>query len=266
MNKKILITEIRTKQSCLCVGLDSDIEKIPQHIPRTADGILFFNKQIIDATRDLCVAYKINTAFYESLGVEGWKVMEETVKYISDDHLVIADAKRGDIGNTSTQYAKAFFETMDFDAITVAPYMGKDSISPFLQFQDKWVIILGLTSNAGSSDFQKLNCGNELLWQQVIRVTKEFGTDENTMYVIGATRADDLQKVREIIPNHFLLIPGVGAQGGSISEVLTKGMNTDVGLLINVSRSIIFAGDDEDFASKARAAALSFKNEMKEYL
>ncbi len=266
MNRKKLVAQIRAKHSCLCVGLDSDIEKLPKHLPQTADGILFFNKQIIDATRDLCVAYKINTAFYESLGAEGWKVMEETVKYISGDHLVIADAKRGDIGNTSTQYAKAFFEKIPFDAITVAPYMGKDSISPFLQFKDKWVIILGLTSNAGSSDFQKLNCGNELLWQQVIRVSKEFGTEENTMYVIGATRADDLEKVRAIIPDHFLLIPGVGAQGGSISEVLKKGKNADVGLLINVSRSIIFAGGNEDFAAKAREAALSFKNEMKEYL
>lgn len=266
MNRKKLVAEIKAKHSCLCVGLDSDIGKLPKHIPRTADGILIFNKQIIDATSDLCVAYKINTAFYESLGAEGWNIMEETVKYISDDHLVIADAKRGDIGNTSTQYAKAFFEKMDFDAITVAPYMGKDSIVPFLQFSNKWVIILGLTSNAGSADFQKLKCGEELLWQQVIRTTQEYGTNENIMYVIGATRADDLQKVREIIPNHFLLIPGVGAQGGSISEVLTKGMNTDVGLLINVSRSIIFAGGDEDFAAKARAAALSYKNEMKDYL
>lgn len=266
MDRKKLISEIKAKGSCLCVGLDADIEKLPKHIPQTADGILFFNKQIIDATSDLCVAYKINTAFYESIGAEGWKVMDETVKYISKNHLIIADAKRGDIGNTSTQYAKAFFETMDFDAITIAPYMGKDSISPFLQFKDKWVIILGLTSNAGSEDFQKLKCGDELLWQQVIRKTKEYGTDENILYVIGATRTDDLEKVRRIVPNHFLLIPGVGAQGGSISEVLQKGKNGDVGLLINVSRSIIFAGSNEDFATKAREAALSFKNEMKEYL
>lgn len=266
MNRKKLISEIKSKNSCLCVGLDSDVEKLPGHLPKDAYGIIEFNKQIIDATRDLCVAYKINTAFYECLGAGGWRAMEETVNYIAGDHFIIADAKRGDIGNTSTQYAKAFFEKLNFDAITIAPYMGKDSILPFLHFEHKWAIILALTSNEGSADFQKLNCEGAHLWQQVLKATKEYGSDENIMYVVGATRADDLKKVRAIVPSHFLLIPGIGAQGGSIAEVMKHGKNKDAGLLINVSRSIIFAGDGKDFAEKAREAALSFKNEMKEYL
>lgn len=248
------------------MGLDSDIEKLPGHLPKNAAGVLEFNKKIIDATHDLCVAYKINTAFYECLGTDGWKIMESTVDYISKDHFIIADAKRGDIGNTSTQYAKAFFEKLRFDAITIAPYMGRDSIDPFLKFENKWAIILALTSNEGSADFQKLKCGNHFLWEEVINNTKQYGTRENIMYVVGATRTDDLEKIRSLIPHHFLLIPGVGAQGGSISAVMAHGKNSDTGLLINVSRSVIFAGKEKDYAEKAREAALSFRNEMKEYL
>ncbi|MCO5287465.1 MAG: orotidine-5'-phosphate decarboxylase [Chitinophagaceae bacterium] len=266
MNRQGIIEAIRSRKSCLCVGLDPDMAKLPGHLPRNAAAITAFNKEIIDATRDLCVAYKLNTAFYEVLGATGWKVMEETVGYIGNKHFLIADAKRGDIGNTSAQYAKAFLENMPFDAITVSPYMGSDSIQPFLGIPEKWVIILGLTSNKGSIDFQKQPLGDGHLWERVLQTTSGYGSMENLMYVIGATQATDLKRVREILPGHFLLIPGVGTQGGSVAEVMANGCNRDCGLLINVSRSIMFAGGGHDFAIAARQAASRFQNEMKDYL
>lgn len=248
------------------MGLDTDLEKIPDHFEKKTSSIFPFNKEIIDATKDLCVSYKINTAFYEVYGAEGWKALEQTVNYIPSTHFKIADAKRGDIGNTSSQYAKAFFENLSFDAITIAPYMGRDSIEPFLKFKNKWSIILALTSNEGSADFQQQLCGEKPLWQSVLEKTSQYGSYENTMYVVGATKANDLKSVREIVPNHFLLIPGVGAQGGSVREVMENGKNEDCGLLINVSRGIIFAGKDRDFAKKARQIAMLYKIEMKNCL
>ncbi len=225
-----------------------------------------FNKEIIDATKDLCVAYKINTAFYESLGVAGWQALEKTVKYIPATHFKIADAKRGDIGNTSNQYARAFFEAIEFDALTVAPYMGSDSVKPFLDYENKWTIVLGLTSNEGSKDFQQQRVGDEFLYETVIKKTAEWGTSQNLMFVVGATKADEIASIRKIIPDHFLLIPGVGFQGGSLSEVSKYGLNVDCGLLINVSRAIIYAGKKENFAAEAREIALQYQTEMKEYL
>jgi len=266
MNREYLIQQIKQKKSFLCVGLDTDIEKIPVHLKTSADALFQFNKQIIDATKDLCVAYKINTAFYEAQGIKGWEAMEKTVNYIPDTHFKIADAKRGDIGNTSAQYAKAFFETISFDAITVAPYMGSDSVKPFLKYPGKWTIVLGLTSNEGSQDFQQQKTGDHFLYEEVIRKTSEWGAKENLMFVIGATKAAELSSIRKIIPEHFLLIPGVGAQGGSLAEVCKHGLNDDCGLLINASRAIIYAGKDEDFAEKARTVALQYQTEMKGYL
>lgn len=266
MNRKELITQIFEKRSCLCVGLDSDIEKLPGHFEKKVSSLLDFNKKIIDATKDLCVAYKINTAFYEAYGSEGWKVLEQTVNYIPSSHFKIADAKRGDIGNTSLQYAKAFFTNLPFDAITIAPYMGKDSIEPFLTFENKWSIILALTSNAGSEDFQQQTINGKPLWQIVLEKTSTYGTVENMMYVVGATKANDLNKIRQVVPDHFLLIPGVGAQGGSVKEVLENGKNDACGLIINVSRGIIYAGSGKDFAKEAHNAALKFQTEMKDYL
>ncbi|HEX2683075.1 MAG TPA: orotidine-5'-phosphate decarboxylase, partial [Ferruginibacter sp.] len=232
-----------------------------------------FNKQIIDATQDLCVAYKINTAFYEILGSKGWDAMERTVNYIPKDQFIIADAKRGDIGNTSTQYAKAFFETLDFDAVTVAPYMGEDSVKPFLEFANKWAIVLGLTSNAGSTDFEQLqvvgqatsNVG-EYLYETVLKKVSSWGTQDNLMFVVGATKASDLESIRKIIPDHFLLVPGVGFQGGSLEEVSKYGMNKDCGLLVNASRAIIYASGKEDFAAEARTIAQQYQSEMATYL
>lgn len=266
MNRQKLIEEIRKKKSCLCIGLDTDRSKLPAHLTKSPQSVLNFNKKIIDATRDMCVAYKINTAFYESMGAEGWSVMEQTAQYISDSHFKIADAKRGDIGNTAQQYAKAFFERMNFDAITISPYMGSDSILPFLEHKGKWIIILGLTSNPGGSDFQKLQSGDQYLWENVLKQTSVLGNDQNTMYVVGATHPEEFEKVRKIIPNHFLLVPGVGAQGGKISEVMERGKNSDVGLLINVSRSILFAGEGQNFDTKAREAAKGFRKEMMKYI
>jgi orotidine-5'-phosphate decarboxylase len=266
MNREYLIQQIKEKKSFLCVGLDTDIEKIPNHLKADGDAIFQFNKQIIDATQDLCVAYKINTAFYEAHGLKGWEALEKTVNYIPNTHFTIADAKRGDIGNTSDQYAKAFFETISFDAITVAPYMGSDSIKPFLKYDDKWTIVLGLTSNAGSQDFQQQKTGDNFLYEEVIRKTSEWGTKENLMFVVGATKAAELSSIRKIIPEHFLLIPGVGAQGGNLAEVCKYGLNDDCGLLINASRAIIYAGKDENFAKDARAVALQYQTEMKSYL
>jgi orotidine-5'-phosphate decarboxylase len=266
LNRQTLIQQIRTKKSYLCVGLDSDITKIPRHLLQHEDPVFEFNKAIIDATQDVCVSYKINTAFYEANGLQGWQSMEKTLNYIPKDIFTIADAKRGDIGNTSTQYAKAFFNAMHFDSITVAPYMGKDSVKPFLDFENKWTIVLGLTSNEGAYDFQYLKNENQELFKHVIQKVASWGTDENLMFVIGATKTAQLKEVRELIPHHFLLVPGVGAQGGSLEEVSKIGMNADVGLLVNASRQIIFASNGEDFAEKARVEAMKLQAEMAMYL
>ena len=273
MTRKQLVEQIQQKKSYLCVGLDTDITKIPKHLQSHPDAIFEFNKAIIDATKDICVSYKINTAFYEALGVKGWQAMEKTVNYIPTEHFKIADAKRGDIGNTSSQYAKAFFETLNFDAITVAPYMGEDSIRPFLEYENKWTIVLGLTSNAGSKDFEQLrlvsedtNHGGEFLYEKVLKKVSNWGNKDNLMFVVGATKASGLEKIREIIPDNFLLVPGVGFQGGSLKDVSKYGMNKDCGLLVNASRAIIFASEKEDFAAEARVIAQQYQNEMAGYL
>ena len=267
MNKQELINQIKLKKSFLCIGLDTDIQKIPEHLLKFDDPIFEFNKQIIDSTKDLCVAYKLNTAFYESNGINGWKSLMKTIEYIPKNIFSIADAKRGDIGNTSKMYAKTFFETMDFDSITVNPYMGSDSVEPFLDFNNKWVILLALTSNKGSEDFQNFsNQSNVKLYQQVLEKSMNWSDDSRIMYVVGATKSDSLKEIRKIIPDHFLLIPGVGAQGGSLDDVVKFGMNKDCGLLINSSRSIIYAGHGENFAENARKAALKIKLEMENYL
>jgi len=267
MNKQELINQIKQKKSFLCIGLDTDIQKIPEHLLKFDDPVFEFNKQIIDSTKDLCVAFKLNTAFYESNGINGWKSLIKTIEYIPKNIFSIADAKRGDIGNTSKMYAKTFFETMDFNSITVNPYMGSDSVEPFLDFNNKWVILLALTSNKGSEDFQNFsNQSNVKLYQQVIEKSMNWSDDSRIMYVIGATKSDSLKEIRKIIPDHFLLIPGIGAQGGSLDDVVKFGMNKDCGLLINSSRSIIYAGHGENFADNARKAALKIKLEMENYL
>lgn len=263
MNRGQLINQIFQKQSYLCIGLDSNIAKIPKHLLSFADPVYEFNKQIIDATKELCVSYKINTAFYEAMGVKGWETLEKTVNYIPIGHLKIADAKRGDIGNTSAQYAKAFFETLNFDAITVAPYMGEDSVKPFLEYKNKWTIVLGLTSNAGAKDFEVLKTGNELLYEKVLKTVSGWGTEDNLMFVIGATQTDEFISIRKIIPNHFLLVPGVGTQGGSLKDISEKAMIKDCGLLVNVSRAVIFASGKEDFAEQAKKVAINYQEEMK---
>ena len=263
MNREELIRQIKSKRSFLCVGLDTDIKKIPNHLLDSDDPVFDFNKQIIDSTKDFCVAYKPNIAFYESLGVSGWNSLQKTLDYIPEDIFTIADAKRGDIGNTSNMYARAFFENMNFDSVTVAPYMGYDSVTPFLEFEDKWAIVLALTSNKGGLDFQKIKGGNRKpLFKQVLETSKNWGTDANMMYVVGATRAEQLSDIREIIPNHFLLVPGVGAQGGNLQDVAKYGMNPDCGLLVNSSRGIIYAGNDLDFAEKSRIEAEKLQQEM----
>ncbi len=267
MTRKQLIQQIHTKKSYLCVGLDTDISKIPAHLQSHPDAVFEFNKAIIDATKDLCVAYKMNTAFYEAMGLQGWASMEKTVDYIGNSHFKIADAKRGDIGNTSSQYAKAFFETLPFDSITVAPYMGEDSVKPFLEYENKWAIVLGLTSNKGAADFEMqplINDGH--LYEKVIQTVSEWGNTENLMFVIGATQAIELQAIRTLIPDHFLLVPGVGFQGGSLAEVSKYGLNKDCGLLVNASRAIIYAGSKENFAEEARAIAKEYQAEMAGYL
>ena len=266
MTRLQLIEQIQKKKSYLIVGLDTDITKIPKHLLAEPDPIFAFNKAIIAATKDLCVGYKINTAFYEALGVKGWQAMEKTVNYIGDEHFKIADAKRGDIGNTSDQYAKAFFEAMPFDAVTVAPYMGEDSVKPFLQYEGKWAIVLGLTSNEGAKDFELTWAEDEMLYKRVLRVVSEWGTTENLMFVIGATQDFEFESIRGIIPNHFLLVPGVGAQGGSLKEISEKAMNKDCGILVNASRAIIYASGGEDFAEKAREVAKEYCQEMSQYL
>jgi len=272
MNRQELVENIQRKKSFLCVGLDTDITKIPEVLFDSCDDPMFvFNKRIIDATADLCVAYKPNLAFYESLGLEGWDVLERTIDYIRTnypDQFIIADAKRGDIGNTSAMYARTFFGTMDFDAVTVAPYMGEDSVTPFLTYENKWVILLALTSNKGAFDFQFLQDKetNERLFEKVLHTSAQWGNTDNMMYVVGATKAEMLQDIRAIIPNHFLLVPGVGAQGGSLQEVAKYGMNAECGLLVNSSRQILYASSGEDFAEAARLEALAVQQEMKQLL
>ena len=263
MNREDLVHQIKSKRSFLCIGLDTDIKKIPSHLLEFEDPIFEFNKQIIDATKDLCVAYKPNIAFYESMGVSGWNSLQKTLDYIPKNIFTIADAKRGDIGNTSNMYARTFFEKMNFDSVTVAPYMGSDSVTPFLEFKDKWAIVLALTSNKGGLDFQKIeNKNGKQLFEQVLETSQNWGTDKNMMYVVGATRAEQLSEIRAIIPNHFLLVPGVGAQGGSVEEVAKYGMNADCGLLVNSSRGIIYASSDIDFAEKAREEAEKLQHKM----
>lgn len=266
MTRHQLVEQIYKKQSYLCVGLDTDITKISKHLLSGPDPVFAFNKAIIDATKDVCVSYKINTAFYEALGADGWKAMEKTVNYIGDEHFKIADAKRGDIGNTSDQYAKAFFETMPFDAITVAPYMGEDSVKPFLQHKGKWAIVLGLTSNKGAADFEMLHSGGEFLYEKVLQTASLWGTTDNLMFVIGATQASEFTNIRKLAPHHFYLVPGVGAQGGSLKEISEKAMTKDCGILVNASRAIIYASSGEDFAEKARSVAKQYCDEMAIYL
>lgn len=266
MNRTELVAQIRQKKSMLCVGLDTDPQKIPGHLSSEKDPVLAFNKAIIDATQHVAVAYKINIAFYEALGPKGWETLQQTLDYIPRDCFTIADAKRGDIGNTADQYARAFFETYPFDSVTVAPYMGADSVQPFLKYQDKWAIVLGLTSNEGSKDFQLQRCGDEFLYEKVLTAVSGWGSPDNLMFVIGATRSEQLQHVREMLPHHFLLIPGVGAQGGDVPTVCRAAMNEEGGLLINVSRGIIYAGKDEDFARAAQQAAEEFQRQMAAFL
>lgn len=266
MTREKLIQLIRHRQSYLCVGLDSDLDLIPTHLLNEPDPIFTFNKAIIDATKEYCVAYKINTAFYEAMGVPGWATLEKTVNYIGEEHFIIADAKRGDIGNTSRQYARAFFQQFSFDAITVAPYMGKDSVTPFLEFPSKWTIVLGLTSNPGASDFELLPVGEGMLYEQVLKKVSTWGSPSNLMFVVGATQADSFISIRSICPDHFFLVPGVGAQGGSLKEISTKAMNKDVGILVNASRAIIYASAKEDFAQAATAVAKAYQEEMASYL
>ncbi len=266
MKRQQLIEQIRSKGSYLCVGLDTDLSKIPSCLLSHPDPVFEFNRQIIDSTKDHCVAYKINTAFYESLGLKGWAAMEKTVNYIPSTHLKIADAKRGDIGNTSSQYAKAFFEVLPFDAVTVAPYMGEDSVRPFLEYKDKWTIVLGLTSNPGARDFELQQSGGEYLYEKVLRTVSSWGSPENLMFVVGATQAGWFEKIRQLTPDHFYLVPGVGTQGGSLADISKKAMNREVGLLVNASRAIIYASAKEDFADQAAAVSKGYREEMTSYL
>lgn len=267
MTREELISEIKAKQSFLCVGLDTDMDKIPAHLLNTEDPIFEFNKAIIDATKDFCVAYKPNVAFYECLGVKGWESLRKTLEYIPKNIFTIADAKRGDIGNTSRYYAKTFFELMDFDAVTIAPYMGEDSIKPFLEFEDKWVIVLALTSNRGALDFQFMtDMKGEELYKKVLKKSVTWGTPKNMMFVVGATRAEGIGEVRKIVPNNFFLVPGVGAQGGSLEDVSNFGWNDDCGLLVNSSRQIIYASSETDFAEKAGQEAQKLQIAMSEIL
>lgn len=267
MNKQTLFRQIKNKSSFLCVGLDPDLNKLPRHLSKEADPLFEFNKQIIDATADFAVAYKPNLAFYEVLGPKGWESLQKTLDYIPQEIFTIADAKRGDIGNTASLYAKTFFETMDFDAVTLAPYMGKDSIMPFLEYRGKWAILLALTSNKGSADFQLLELHpDKTLYQEVIEKSKSWGSDENTMYVIGATAGEKIQTARQLVPEHFFLVPGVGAQGGDLEEVAKYGMNSSCGLLVNSSRGIIYASSNADFGKAAQVEAQKMQQEMQQYL
>lgn len=285
MTKQDLIQYIFSKQTYLCVGLDTDRSKIPALLRSHKNALFEFNKAIIDSTKNYCVAYKINTAFYEAEGIMGWEALEQTVDYIPSTHFKIADAKRADIGNTSAQYAKAFFETLNFDAITVAPYMGEDSIRPFLEYKNKWTIVLGLTSNPGAKDFElqkihdqssvgmefnelALNATRktEYLYEKVLRTVSGWGNETNLMFVIGATQAEELANIRTILPNYFFLVPGIGAQGGSLAEISEKAMNKDCGILLNASRAIIYASNGQDFAEKASEIAAQYQMEMSQYI
>ena len=271
MNYRHLVDQIKEKQSYLCVGLDSDYKKIPKFLLDEEYPLFEFNRRIIDATADLSIAYKPNLAFYESLGTAGWMSLELTVNYLKEqypDIFLIADAKRGDIGNTSKLYATAFFNQMEFDALTVAPYMGKDSVTPFLEYEGKWVILLGLTSNLGSEDFQKLKLADSksYLFEEVIKKASEWGTPENMMFVVGATQSGQMKEIRKLIPGNFLLVPGVGAQGGSLKDISLKGMNSDCGLIVNASRSIIYADGTSEFDQVARSKAEEIRDEMARYL
>jgi len=270
MNRRDLVNLIKVKKSFLCIGLDTDLAKIPKHLLNAGDSIFEFNKQIIDSTIDLAIAYKPNFAFYECYGTKGWESLTKTIRYINRNYpgqvFTIADAKRGDIGNTSQQYARAMFDSsssgLDFDAVTVAPYMGEDSVKPFLSYPGKWIIVLALTSNKGSSDFQFFSDGQYKLFEQVLKRSLEWGSSENMMYVVGATKAEMLTNVRRIVPEHFLLVPGVGAQGGSLLEVAKYGLTKECGLIVNSSRNIIYASNKSDFAETARAEALKMQQEM----
>jgi orotidine-5'-phosphate decarboxylase len=282
MNRQELIEQIHEKRTFLCVGLDTDLKKIPQHLLKEDDPIFAFNRAIIDATAPYCVSYKPNLAFYEAFGIKGLIAFEKTIKYLKENypkHFIIADAKRGDIGNTSAMYARTFFEEYDVDSLTVAPYMGEDSVTPFLGYEGKWVILLALTSNKGSQDFQLTplhtplvgrwgpgNFKGERLFEKVLKTSQQWGTDENMMYVVGATQGKMFQTVREIVPHHFLLVPGVGAQGGSLQEVCEYGMNSDCGLLVNSSRGIIYASNGEDFAQVAASKARELQQQMSDEL
>ena len=283
MNRERLVEQIFAKQSYLCVGLDTDPEKLPLHLRSQPNAVVEFNRAIIDATKDYCVSYKINTAFYEAMGIEGWKALQQTVEYIPSTHFTIADAKRGDIGNTSAQYAKTFFEVYGFDAVTVAPYMGEDSVRPFLDYDDKVTIVLGLTSNKGSADFEQLPIQKghdplhhadhlvhdqrpEFLYERVLRKVSSWGTPANLMFVIGATRPAELKHIRNMLPDHFFLVPGVGAQGGSLQEVSKAGLNKDCGLLVNASRAILYASAGEDFAEAAGRVAKEYADEMSQHI
>jgi len=269
MNYKLLFEQIKKKESFLCVGLDTDITKIPKHLLRNEDPIFAFNKAIVDATAPYSIAFKPNIAFYECYGLKGWQSLEKTVSYIKTNYpeiFLIADAKRGDIGNTSAMYAKAFLENLPFDSITVAPYMGEDSVTPFLSIKDKWVILLALTSNKGAFDFQFMNEDGEKLYEKVLKTSQNWGNKENMMYVVGATKAEMLESIRTIVPDHFLLVPGVGAQGGSLQEVAKYGMNKQCGLIVNSSRDILYSDSTESFATVAASKAMTLQTQMKELL
>ena len=282
MTRKELTAAIFSKKSYLCIGLDTDITKIPKHLLSYADPVFEFNRLIIDATKNFCISYKINTAFYEVSGAKGWETLERTVNYIPSTHFKIADAKRGDIGNTSAQYAKAFFEALNFDAITVAPYMGEDSVKPFLEHKDKWTILLGLTSNSGAKDFelQKLIKEQDILeegihvtrhdvkflYERVLETSLQWGTTDNLMFVVGATQAEEFINIRKLTPGHFYLVPGVGTQGGSLKEISNKALIQDCGLIVNISRAVIYASNSEDFADEASIVAQRYSDEMSIYL
>ena len=283
MNRDQLVQEIHQKRSYLCVGLDTDLDKLPAHLHDHPNAVFEFNRQVIDATKDYCVSYKINTAFYEAMGIKGWEALQQTVEYIPASHFTIADAKRGDIGNTSAQYAKTFFEIYGFDAVTVAPYMGEDSIRPFLDYADKVTIVLGLTSNKGSEDFEQLSVykkldplfnkghliqdpSHEFLYERVLKQVATWGNIDNLMFVIGATKTEQLAHIRKLLPEHFFLVPGVGAQGGNLEAVSKAGLNKNAGLLVNASRAIIYASTGEDYAEAAGRVAKEYADEMKELL
>jgi orotidine-5'-phosphate decarboxylase len=268
MNASQLFDQIKKKKSYLCVGLDTDPDKIPKHLLSFADPVFEFNKQIIDATADHCIAYKPNIAFYEALGPRGWESLQKTLDYIPKDIFTIADAKRGDIGNTSTLYAKAFFQQMNFDSVTVAPYMGEDSVKPFLQFKDKWVILLAHTSNPGSSDFQLMESivTGRKLYEEVLLKSQQWGTPDQLMFVVGATQAEKIESIRKLAPDHFFLVPGIGAQGGDLNLVSKYGMNKQCGLIVNAARSILYASHGKDFTTAARAESLKLQHEMEKCL